>query len=238
MCCVPARYFAVQSTLQMTPRDQFSDLAHIRGLMDRSTRFLSLSGLSGVIAGIAAIIGALLAKEHYLALCWDDRIQRSALASSLDIAGGWNEHSWFLLVDGAVVLLVAISGALWFTWRRGLRTGQGIWDASASRLVVNIAVPLVSGGVFCLALFLYHLPWLVPAATLIFYGLALFHASKFTLDEIRWLGLSELVLGLIALIWVDAALLIWTIGFGVLHIFYGAVMYFRYERGPASRDLP
>jgi hypothetical protein len=149
-----------------------------------------------------------------------------------------SRHRWTLPVAGTSIRGSCWSMALWFSWRRGLRTGQGIWDASASRLVVNIAVPLVSGGVFCLALFLYHLPWLVPAATLIFYGLALFHASKFTLDEIRWLGLSELVLGLIALIWVDAALLIWTIGFGVLHIFYGAVMYFRYERGPASRDLP
>jgi hypothetical protein len=238
MCCVSARYFAVQSTLLMTTRDQFNDLAHIRGLMDRSTRFLSLSGLSGVIAGIAAIMGALLAKEHYLALCWDDRIQRSALASSPIGTDRWNEHLSFLLVDGAVVLVVAISGALWFTWRRGRKTGQGIWDASARRLVVNTMVPLIAGGVFCLALFHYRLSGLVPATTLIFYGLALFHASKFTLDEIRWLGLSELLLGLVALVWLDSALLIWTIGFGVLHIVYGALMYFRYERGPTVGVLP
>lgn len=234
---MPTRYFAVQSTLHMTSNDRMNDLAHIRGLMDRSTRFLSLSGLSGVIAGVVAIIGAYLARPHYLALFWDDRIQRSSLAPSPIGSDHWDEHLWFLLIDGAIVLLLAIAGALWFTWRRGRRTGQGIWDASARRLVANTAVPLIVGGLFCLALFHYRLPGLVPAATLIFYGLALFHASKFTLDEVRWLALSELVLGLVALVRLDAALLIWTIGFGVLHIFYGALMYYRYERVPAADDL-
>lgn len=222
----------------MISNDRMNDLAHIRGLMDRSTRFLSLSGLSGVIAGVVAIIGAYLARPHYQALLWEDRSLRSVLTPSTVLSDRWSEHLWFLLLDAAVVLLVALGGALWFTWRRGRKTGQGIWDASAKRLVVNTAVPLIAGGVFCLALLHYRSPGLVPAATLIFYGLALFHASKFTLDEIRWLGLSELVLGLVALVRLDAALLIWTIGFGVLHIVYGALMYYRYERGPAVVDLP
>ncbi|HRH38627.1 MAG TPA: hypothetical protein PK760_09790, partial [Flavobacteriales bacterium] len=114
------------------------------------------------------------------------------------------------------------------------RTGQYLWDASARRLMINMLVPLAMGGFFCLALFYYGLPGLVPPATLVFYGLALFNASKYTLDEVRWLGVSELVLGLVALFWLEAGLLFWALGFGVLHIFYGGLMYLRHEHGGAS----
>ena len=108
-----------------------------------------------------------------------------------------------------------------------------MWDASAKRLLWNMMIPLSAGGVFCLALFYYGLPGLVPPATLVFYGLALFNASKFTLDEVKWLGISELVLGIIALFWLQAGLMFWALGFGVLHIFYGGLMYLRYERKDA-----
>ncbi|MBV6405250.1 MAG: hypothetical protein IT228_06235 [Flavobacteriales bacterium] len=215
----------------MTQNDPAQELAHIRGLMERSTRFLSLSGLSGVVAGVVALGGATLARHHITA----------ALATGMDTLTYGTTRGQVpaddlrltLLMDAVLVLVVALLGAFWFTWRRGRRTGQHLWDASARRLLVNLAVPLGAGGVFCLALLYYGLPGLVAPATLVFYGLALFNAGKYTLDEIRWLGLSELVLGLLALCWLEAALLFWAIGFGVLHIFYGGLMYLRHERGTA-----
>ncbi len=91
-------------------------------------------------------------------------------------------------------------------------------------------IPLSAGGVYCIALLFYGLPGLVPSATLVFYGLALLNASKYTLDEIRWLAISEIILGCIAAFWVGAGLMFWALGFGVIHIFYGAMMYLRYER--------
>ncbi|HMC96443.1 MAG TPA: hypothetical protein VKG92_02220, partial [Flavobacteriales bacterium] len=109
-------------------------------------------------------------------------------------------------------------------------------DAAAQRLLVNMFIPLGGGGMFCLALLYYGLPGLVPPATLVFYGLALLNASKYTLDEVRWLGISELILGLIASFWVGAGLLFWALGFGVLHIFYGALMYLRYERKGSAAE--
>ena len=212
----------------MKKNDQLNDLAHIRGLMDRSTRFLSLSGISGVIAGVVALGGAALAQYHIV----------EALGSSRDVLtyGTGNEYGIVddllltLITDAALVLVIALSGAAWFTWRRAERTGQNLWDASAKRLLWNMTIPLSAGGIFCLALFYYGLPGLVPPATLVFYGLALFNASKFTLDEVKWLGISELVLGLIALFWLQAGLMFWALGFGVLHIFYGGLMYLRHER--------
>ena len=208
------------------------DLQHIRSLMDRSTRFLSLSGLSGVWAGLVALGGAYTAKLYINAFTHPstDPLTYSLVRGdqSYDVMLG------ILLLDAAIVLFLALAGAFWFTWRRTRRTQQRLWDASARRLIWNLAIPLAAGGVFCLALFYYGLPGLAIPATLLFYGLALLNASKYTLDEIRWLGLSEVVLGLIAAFWIGAGLLFWAIGFGVLHIFYGGLMYLRHERHDAT----
>jgi hypothetical protein len=212
----------------MSERNPAQELAHIRGLMERSTRFLSLSGLSGVAAGGIALGGATLARYHI-----NEALAPDADTLTYDLQRGQgyvDDLRMTLVMDAAVVLFLALLGAFWFTWRRSRNTGQDLWDSSAQRLMLNLMVPLSVGGLFCLALFYYGLPGLVAPATLIFYGLALFNASKYTLDEIRWLGVSELVLGLVALFWLEAALLFWAIGFGVLHIFYGCLMYLRHER--------
>jgi hypothetical protein len=222
----------------MNDQDHLRELARIRGIMDRSTRFLSLSGLSGVIAGAAALAGAFAAREHHKALLWSERTglpeEQLRYPDGATLDERWWDHVTFLMADAAIVLAVALLGALWFTWRRSKRTGQGLWDASARRMVINLFLPLVAGGLFSLALILNGAVHLVPAATLLFYGIALLNASKYTLDEIRWLGLSETALGVVAAFWADAGLLFWALGFGVLHIFYGGLMYLRHERGHAE----
>jgi hypothetical protein len=226
------RYFATQSTLSMTQTQPHKELARIRGLMDRSTRFLSLSGLSGVIAGVLGLIGAAAARWY---------MDQNAVMRTdpLGYDGGLMADDYWthVIVLGEIavaVLVLAIAGALWFTLRRSKRMGQSLWDASARRMAINLLLPLAAGGVFCLALIWHGLPGLVAPATLLFYGLALLNASKYTLDEIRWLGLSEVVLGLVASFWIGAGLLFWALGFGVLHIFYGSLMYLRHERGNTS----
>ena len=224
------RYFVAQSTLHMKTNDPHFELAQIRGLMDRSTRFLSLSGLSGVVAGGLALAGAFFAHRYmdeHLAVREDPLTYGKGLSTGVNYVS----HMVVLGSIAISVLVVALLGAFWFTWRRSKKVGQGMWDPSAKRLAVNLFIPLAAGGIFCLALFYYGLPGLVPSATLVFYGLALLNASKYTLDEVRWLGLSELLLGLIAAFWIGAGLMFWALGFGVLHIFYGALMYHRNERG-------
>lgn len=221
----------------MSEQDHLKDLGHIRGLMDRSTRFLSLSGLSGITAGLAALTGAYAAQEHYNSLQYEGRLpgmlERDYLPSRW-ASTGFDDHVQFLVVDGMIVLVVALIGALWFTWRRSERTGQSLWDASARRMLANLMVPLIAGGLFALALLLNGSILMVPSATLVFYGLALLNASKYTLDEIRWLGVSEAALGVVAAFWPAAGLLFWALGFGVLHIFYGGLMYLRHERGQGA----
>lgn len=213
-----------------SPVPSLEELARIRGIMDRSQRFLSLSGLSGVAAGVVALVTA------FIAHAWlgSFGVQGDDPYSPLQAPGRDGVLLWdrvvTLLLLGVASATIAITSAWWFTWQRARRTGQHMWDGAARRMMVHLAVPLVVGGVFCLALLAHGLPGLVAPATLVFYGMALVNASKFTLDEVRWLGMSQLLIGLFATFFPGHGLLCWALGFGVLHIGYGTLMYLRHEQ--------
>jgi hypothetical protein len=207
-------------------QEPIQQLNEIRNLMERSSRFISLSGLSGVSAGIIALIGAGVA---FFYLDFDQRyfvINRYfAEMSYLKLGNSW----LFITLDALIVLLLALFSGVYFTTRKSRKQGLKVWDNTARRMLINLFIPLSTGGIFCLILLYHHLIFLVAPATLIFYGLALLNASKYTLHEIRGLGISEIILGLMAAWLVGYGLLFWAIGFGVMHIFYGLMMYFRYE---------
>lgn len=194
------------------------DLHEIRSLMERSARFISLSGLSGISAGIFALIGAYLAWER------SDYNYRLHQGWRFDIS-----PVEFYIADALAVLTLSLAVGVFFTTRNARRKGQKIWDRTSRYLLINLAIPLLTGGIFCLIL-LFSAVYLIPSATLIFYGLSLLNASKFTLPDIRYLGICEIIIGLLCGFLPEYGLLFWAIGFGILHIVYGTVMYFKYER--------
>jgi hypothetical protein len=130
----------------------------------------------------------------------------------------------------AVVLVMTFALAIFFTARKAKKNGLPVWDGSAKRLVTSLFIPLVTGGVFCLILIYHYFDWLVLPSMLIFYGLALINAGKYTLSEIRWLGISEIILGLLAAVYLSDAIIFWAAGFGIMNIIYGLVMYIRHEK--------
>lgn len=202
-------------------------LKEIRTLMERSSRFLSLSGLSGLIAGLAAIAG-IAAAYLYLGLGLGDPGYSHLIRTE---NGETNVEAYtFLALDLLLVLMISLLGAGLMTIKKARQEGQSVWDASAKRLVYNLSIPLGIGGFYCLTLLYHgHMAWIAPA-TLIFYGLALINASKYTLDHIRYLGLVQVLIGLVAGFFLDYGLLFWALGFGMVHIVYGIIMYFKYER--------
>jgi len=206
-------------------QEPIQQLTEIRNLMERSSRFISLSGLSGVSAGVVALAGAFVA---YFYLGQDEpyfNIGSYTLISSEKL----NHSVWFMLADAGVVLLLALLSGIYFTTRKARKEGLKVWDHTARRMVINLLIPLMTGGFFCLILLYHGLFLLLVPATLIFYGLALINSSKYTYHEIRVLGLTEILLGLLAGWLTGYGLLFWAIGFGVMHIFYGMMMYFRHE---------
>ena len=213
----------------MNPSQHLETLSEIRSLMERSSRFISLSGLSGVVAGIAALLGAAMVYVYLGVSPLDQAEPYYVLATDVDKWG--MDYITFFLADAIGVIILAVSFGVFFTTRKAKRKGQKIWDPLSRRLLISLAIPLIAGGLFCLALIKNGLVGLVAPATLIFYGLALVNASKYTLHDVHYLGLCEIGLGVIASFWQGYGLEFWAIGFGFLHIIYGVWMYYKYEAG-------
>jgi hypothetical protein len=203
--------------------DYLQDIEEIRSLMEKSSKFISLSGWAGIFAGVFALLGS------YIALTFLDFNPQSL---SVDTENNpFQQKQIFSVVQLALlVFLLAISFALFFTHRRAKRKDELLWTPTAKRLVMNMAVPLFTGGILILLFISKGLIGFVAPFSLLFYGLALFTISKFTFDEVKILGLIEILLGLISVYKVSLGLLFWAIGFGVVHIVYGIYVYFKYER--------
>ena len=198
----------------MTEKEQqLKDLSDIKSLMERSSMFLSISGLSGVFAGLFAIAGAAVVYYDFISVPLGYVSYRDWV-----YGGGSAEFTEnkivFLFVVGMVVLASSLIVGFLFSARKAKREGLRMWDATARRMLVNLMIPLLAGGVFCLLLVYHGVIGLVAPATLIFYGLALINASKYTFRDIRYLGICEIVLGLISSYFIGYGLLFWAAGFG------------------------
>ncbi len=197
------------------------DLAHIRSMMERSSRFISLSGLSGVFAGLSALIGGLYVYQLFK-INGVDYFNDEIIEIPYKLVSE-------LFVTGIVVLVCAFVFGVAFTIRKSKKYNLPIWTSATKKMLFNLAIPLIVGGVFCLAL-LYHGNYgFVAPATLIFYGLALINAEKYTFSDIKYLGFCELILGCISLFYIGYGLVFWIIGFGILHILYGLIMFKKYK---------
>jgi hypothetical protein len=139
----------------------------------------------------------------------------------------WKDKLFLIAI---VTFIAAFVLALLFTYRRSRKSNLSMWGPTARRLMLNVLIPMIVGGVFILKLLEVGEYGLVAPACLIFYGLALVNASKYTLGEVRYLGYCQVVLGLINCWAIGYGLYFWAAGFGLLHIIYGAIMLMKYER--------
>lgn len=197
-----------------------NDIESIRKLMERSVKFVSLSGLSGILAGIYALIGAAFAYQQ---------IYSGEVARSIEY------HAKIpvvlnLISIAAIVLVASLVTGWWFSNQKAKKLKTKIWDKTSKRLLVNLSVPLITGGFFTLTLVYHGYYNLIGASVLLFYGLALLSASSNLFEEVRYLGYCELLIGVAAALFPQYALGFWTIGFGLLHILYGGIMFKKYDR--------
>ena len=223
---------------QQQAEDQLKALSEMRDLMNKSSRFISMSGLSGVAAGLIGLIGVvityLLLDPFFLDLPFYMRDivtyaeTRGEYSANISVVPTL-ELTRNILVVAAATLTFALLGAWYFTRRKAAKLGLTMWDDTAKRMIINLLIPLVTGGGFALVLLAHGIIGLVPAITLAFYGTALINASKYTLNDIRYLGIIQIVLSFVAAIFYEYSLLIWAIGFGLMHIIYGIVLYVKYE---------
>jgi hypothetical protein len=200
----------------MESKDYLKDISDIKNMMNKSSRFISLSGLSGILAGVYALIGAAVA--YYI------------VANSVRV---------YLILDGTIfkicaailmgVALLSVLTAFYLTTRKAKKNGEKIWDSSSKRLLFNFLIPLLTGGIYILIILNQERYGHTAALMLIFYGLALVNASKYSIGDIRYLGFTEIVLGLICAFMPSYGFWFWVIGFGFMHIIYGTWMHFKYD---------
>lgn len=208
-----------------TSEKHLNDISQIRQIMERSTKFLSLSGWSGIVAGVLAILGT-LAAFLYLdvrTLTYDESFRMIPGDAALSPLA-------FLIIDALLVLLLALTGAVFFSYRKAKKTGEKIWSPVTKRLLYHLTIPLVTGGIVSIILIWQNNLNLVAPLTMIFYGLALINAGNFTTREIQWLGIAEIITGIAAAIWQQYGLWFWGAGFGIYHIIYGITLYYKYDR--------
>jgi len=203
-----------------------NDLASIRNLMERSSKFISLSGLSGVLAGVYALIGAGLAYS----MLYRGQSRIYAVPDESGFALLNDAIIVELLLIAAAVLILSVGTGIYLSYKKAKRKGQPLFGKVSQNLLFNMAIPLLAGGGLMLILLYRGYFGIVAPASLIFYGLALIGASNFTFADVKFLGLCEVALGLLAACLPGYGLVFWALGFGVLHIVYGSVMYFKYDR--------
>lgn len=204
--------------------ESIGDLKAIRKIMEESSRFFYLSGLAGVIAGAIAIAGALIA---YIFILDNGSIRYEDYLRTLSVQDAQTVRLQ-LIADASVVLLLSVLIAFWFSMKNARKDGKNFMSPISRRLLINFLIPLVSGGIFIIVLLRQNNMQLIVPCFLIFYGLALVNAGKFTFGEIFYLGILEIITGLVSAFVPGWGLLFWVTGFGILHIIYGLAMYRKY----------
>ena len=210
-------YFVIQSSLKMSSEDYLKDISEIKNLMNKSSKFISLSGLSGILAGIYALIGAvfaywLVAQSENGILILDEKVFR------------------FIIIDLILVGVFSIGTAIYLTTKKAKKNNQKIWDSLTQRLLTSFIVPLLAGGLYILIILNQQRYGQTAALMLLFYGLALLSASKYTLGDVKYLGYTQIIIGLICAFFPGYGFWFWVLGFGIMHIVYGTVMYFKYDK--------
>lgn len=190
-------------------------LADIKSIMDRSSRVLSLSGWSGIWAGLVALAATGIAYRK-----------------SADVPDGQvlKNFLYELVLLALLTLIVAVAGAFYFSYRKNKKQGQVTFNAAARKMIISMCIPMLAGGWMCAAFILNEDFIYVIPVMLITYGLTLINSSKYTISDIRWLGLFEVLTGCIAFLKPEWQLYFWAFGFGVLHIIYGFIMWNKYDR--------
>ncbi len=210
-------------------KERLDDLQDIKQIMERSSRFISLSGWSGIAAGACALVGA-----YFAHIVLKNNYYYSVSTSQQD------DYTYFpfflkqLLYDrlfhiALITFIAALVSAFFFTYLRSRKNNTPVWSTTSRRLLLIVSIPMIVGGVFLLKLLENGNYGLIAPGFLIFYGQALINGSKYTLSEIKYLGYCEIFLGIVNCWFIDLGLYFWALGFGVLHIIYGISMLRKYE---------
>jgi len=218
--------FATQSAFYMKTEQPLEDLKEIRKMMETSSKFLSLSGLSGIAAGFIALLG--VAYAHHILRQFELKFGHYYATGKIESA--YQKLQFNLFFIALLILIFAVGFGFLFTYLSAKKKGQHLFTPVAFKLAYSLGLPLAFGGLFVIILYLKGYYLIIAPSTLLFYGFGLLNASKYVHVEIKYLAIIQMTLGLLALWFEDYSIYIWAFGFGVMHIIYGTIMYFKYDK--------
>ena len=148
-------------------QQSLQDLQHIKQMMERSSRFISLSGLSGIAAGICALLGAWFSFDYVVGRK-DYIIDRTLAVSQVAVNDYAIIFNTTLFWIAAATFVTSLLSAFVFTWIKSKKQGTPVWGSSAQRLLINVSIPLVTGGVYLFHLIHFGTFGLIAPGCLIF----------------------------------------------------------------------
>ena len=200
----------------MSKKDYLKDISEIKNMMNKSSRFNSLSGISGIATGIYAIIGSLIGYQY-------------VTKNNIEISNLDRFHFSLLFADLVLIIFLSLITSLIITRRKVKVDGISSGSILTKKMLSNFLIILIPSTIYVLILILNHDFVGAGSLMLFFYGASLINASHNTLEEIKTLGLIEIVLGILIILIPAFAFWIWLIGAGIIHVIFGLYMYFKHE---------
>lgn len=193
------------------------ELKVIRQLMERPIRYSTMSGASAILAGLAALAGAIT--SQYISQRYPSQTACSA-----------NGLVWL------GVFCVALVSNIMLTRIRERKHGMPFWSSLKRRILLTIVPPFVMGTGLTLAVAHHEAAiagvsqWgLIAALWMAFYGLALWQVGEFSKPEVRLLGVAFLLMALpTAGLWQGWPYVALGVAFGGFHIVYGIIVWMRH----------
>ena len=176
------------------------NLRVIRQVMERSTKYSTLSGLSGVLVGLTAIVGV------------------AATRSVRDIY----DHPLRLALIWLIVLAVAVGIDFVRNKRRAARVGKQVVSPLGAHILVAALPAFFAGAVLTAFFALHHLLFYVWGAWMLCYGLAICAVGLFSVRPVSYLGMAFALAGALTLfLQAPDPLAMMALTFGGFHIAYG-----------------
>lgn len=206
----------------MSEHNYIQQISDIKKIISERTKFNALSGVSGILAGTYALVGAFVAKQI---------IDRSEMMVYDNFTGRYfHQDVVKLYFIAAIVLIASISTGIYFSYIKAKKAGELLLNKVAVKIIRNFSIFLLTAFIVLLAVYAKNYFSMMAPLCLIFYGLALINVSSFIASEVYGLGLCIVVIGVFALFFPGNGLLFWSLGFGLMHIIYGTLMWYRYDR--------
>src|SRR4051812_13490822 len=104
--------------------DYIRDITEMRSMMERSSKFLSLSGLAGIMAGIYALAGATLAYKIF-------NFNPDQIVYDTTESGSLSFDLSKLIFLAIIILILALATAILLSYKKANKTGEKFWNPTA-----------------------------------------------------------------------------------------------------------